>query len=223
MIRHKIAYLSQILTIFDIVAHLGHIDKKPKKWYSGGPMTYLSLKKIQTIALSLAFITLVPQATQAQSMAVGIPLMATMTTTPGGATTVMVDSEPEAPELKAEFPEAEDRTPRRVIYMIATAYSSDPAQTDSTPCIPALHTFDLCKEYAKTGVADTVATNDISLKTALRVSGLTISGKPLDSQNMVVRDRMNKKYTGKSRIDIWMPSKEEAIKFGVQRIKVEIF
>lgn len=177
-------------------------------------MTYLSLKKIQTIALSLAFIALAPQAVQAQAQSVvaGIPLMATMTTTPGGATTVMADSEPEVPEPKAEFPEVNERPARRVIYMIATAYSSDPAQTDNTPCIPALHTYNLCEEYEKTGAYNTVATNDISLKTVLRLNG----------KEVVVRDRMNKKYTGKNRIDIWMPTKEEAIKFGVQRVKVEV-
>lgn len=179
-------------------------------------MNYLSLKKLQTIALSLAFITLVPQATQAQSLLAGIPLMATMTTTPGGANTVMVNSEPSAPAAKTDFPEAAQRPARRTLTVVATAYSSDPAQTDSTPCIPAMSSFDLCANFAKTGVEDTIAANDLSLGTKVRFPEL------FGDKVFTVRDRMNSKYTGKSRIDFWMNEKKDAITFGAQRLKMEV-
>ena len=175
-------------------------------------MNHLSLPKFQTIALSLAFILLVPQTTHAQSLSVGIPLMATMTTTPGGANTVMANSEPATPELKTEFPEAAERPARRTLYVVATAYSSEPAQTDSTPCIPAMSSFDLCANFAKNGLEDTIASNDLSLGTKVRIGDKVYT----------VRDRMNKKYTGKSRIDLWMNSKNDAIKFGAQRLKIEV-
>lgn len=179
-------------------------------------MNYLSLKKVQTIALSLAFIALVPQTVQAQSLAAGIPVMVTMTTTPGGANTVMANLEPATPALKSEFPEAAQRPARRTLTVVATAYSSEPGQTDNTPCIPAMSSFDLCANFAKTGVEDTIAANDLSLGTKVRFPEL------FGDKVFTVRDRMNSKYTGKSRIDFWMNEKSDAIKFGAQRIKMEV-
>ncbi|KKS52756.1 MAG: hypothetical protein UV18_C0005G0190 [Candidatus Magasanikbacteria bacterium GW2011_GWC2_42_27] len=41
------------------------------------------------------------------------------------------------------FPVSEDSEPRREMWVVATAYSSDPAQTDASPCTPAMN-FDLC-------------------------------------------------------------------------------
>jgi 3D (Asp-Asp-Asp) domain-containing protein len=34
---------------------------------------------------------------------------------------------------------------------------------------------------------------------------------------------MNARYNGKMRIDIWMPSREEAIEFGAQWIEMEVY
>lgn len=179
-------------------------------------MNHLSLKKLPTIALSLVIIALVPQAAQAKSLLSGIPLMATMTTTPGGANTVMVNSEPDAPALKSAFPEAGERPARRTLSVVATAYSSDPAQTDSTPCIPAMSSFDLCANFAKNGIEDTIAANDLSLGTKVRFPEL------FGDKVFTVRDRMNSKYTGKNRIDFWMNEKSEAITFGAKRLKMEV-
>lgn len=179
-------------------------------------MNYLSLKKAQTIALSLAFIMLAPQAVQAQSFTASIPMMITMTTTHGGANMVMANLEPAAPAPKAAFPEAVERPARRTMFVVATAYSSEPGQTDNTPCIPAMSSFDLCANFAKTGVEDTIAANDLSLGTKVRFPDL------FGDKVFTVRDRMNSKYTGKSRIDFWMNEKSDAIHFGAQRIKMEV-
>lgn len=99
--------------------------------------------------------------------------------------------------------------------VIATAYSSEAAQTDATPCIPAMWKFDLCENFAKTGIEDTIADNSLKL-------GTVVQFKELPGQIFVVRDRMNSKYTGKPRIDFWKSSKPAAVKFGVQKFTMEV-
>jgi len=121
-------------------------------------------------------------------------------------------SEKEAP---ASFPDTLDIEPRRVVWTTMTAYSSDVAQTDNTPCIPASG-LDLCEYYEKYGVADTVAANFLPLGTQVRFPEL------YGDKVFVVRDRMNARY-GWGRGDFWMPSYSEAKNFGVKRVKMEIY
>lgn len=108
------------------------------------------------------------------------------------------------------------RTVKRSQVVVATAYSSEAAQTDSTPCIPAMWKFDLCENFAKTGIEDTIAANFLPLGTEVRFPEV------YGDKVFVVRDRMNSKYNGKSRIDFWMNQKSDAIKFGAQRMKMEV-
>lgn len=115
------------------------------------------------------------------------------------------------------FPESSTRDARYTMYVVATAYSSEVAQTDDTPCIPAMWKFNLCDYYDMYGVADTIAANDLPLGTKVRFPEL------YGDKVFTVRDRMNRRYTGKSRIDFWLPEKSEAIQFGVQRIEMEVF
>ncbi len=100
--------------------------------------------------------------------------------------------------------------------VVATAYSSEAAQTDSTPCIPAMWKFNLCDYFAATGIEDTIAANFLPLGTKVRFP--EVYGDKI----FVVRDRMNAKYNGKSRIDFWMSSKPAAVKFGVKTMKMEV-
>ncbi len=125
------------------------------------------------------------------------------------------------------FPVSGEREARRVMSVVATAYSSDPYQTDSTPCLPAMN-FDLC-EAAEEGVVDTIAANFLPLGTKVRFPEL------YGDKVFTVRDRMNARYNGTNRIDFYkaqldadgnvdnVASKQEAIDFGVQRITMEIF
>ena len=129
-------------------------------------------------------------------------------TTPVAAvaeTTVPVEPAPE-PVIPAKWSKT----------VVATAYSSEAAQTDSTPCIPAMWKFDLCEYFAKTGIEDTIAANFLPLGTKVRFPAL------YGDKIFVVRDRMNAKYNGKSRIDFWKSSKPAAVKFGVQTMTMEI-
>ncbi len=127
------------------------------------------------------------------------------------------------------FPEVQPATPKRTMWVVATAYSSDPWQTDNSPCIPAMTKFDLCAQYVETGVADTIATNILPLGTKVKFPDL------YGDKVFVVRDRMNAKYNGTNRIDFWIGSehptnatiirdaKQQAIQFGVKRLKMEIY
>lgn len=136
------------------------------------------------------------------------------------------------PELeKTSFPVAGDRAPVRTLRVFATAYSSDPYQTDSTPCIPAMN-FDLCEHYLAHGLEDTIAANFLKLGTKVRFPEM------YGEKIFVVRDRMNSRYNydkiGYHRIDFYKvaamngqidnkASKLEAIEFGFKRnIKMEV-
>jgi 3D (Asp-Asp-Asp) domain-containing protein len=129
--------------------------------------------------------------------------------------------------LREDFPVAGEREAPRTRSIVATSYSSDPYQTDSTPCLPAMN-YDLC-EHAMNGEVNTIAANDLPLGTQVRFPEL------YGDTVFVVRDRMNRRYTGKSRIDFYVAkldadgnvdnvaSKQNAINFGVKRLKMEIF
>lgn len=123
------------------------------------------------------------------------------------------------------FPEPGERAPKYVMNVLATAYSSDVWQTNDQPCIPADFHYNLCETFEETGVADTIAANFLPLGTKVRING----------KMYTVRDRMNKKYNGTNRIDVYMAegnesgkldaraSREAARQFGVQRFEMEVF
>jgi 3D (Asp-Asp-Asp) domain-containing protein len=114
-----------------------------------------------------------------------------------------------------KFPLAGNRVPARTVWVVATAYSSDVAQTDDTPCIPA-NGYNLCEHYEEHGFGNTIAANFLPLETHVRLPEL------FGDQVLIVRDRMNRRY-GPGRIDIWMPTRQEAKEFGVQYLKMEQF
>lgn len=92
---------------------------------------------------------------------------------------------------------------KRVV--IVTAYSSTPDQTDSSPFITASGT------YVRDGI---VAAN--FLKFGTRVKFPQLYGDKV----FVVEDRMAPKNSHK--IDIWMPSRDQAIEFGVKKTEMII-
>jgi 3D (Asp-Asp-Asp) domain-containing protein len=92
---------------------------------------------------------------------------------------------------------------------IVSAYNSEVAQCDDSPCITA-NGFNVCEH----GIEDTVAANFLKLGTKIRIP------EAFGDKVFVVRDRMNKRYS--NRIDIWMVKKEDAKLFGVQALKIEI-
>lgn len=135
-------------------------------------------------------------------------------------------------ESAVEFPEIKEVSPLRILKVMATAYSSDPWQTDSTPCKPAMD-FDLCENYLKYGIEDTIAANFLPLGAKVRFPEL------YGDKVFTVRDRMNVKYNfnqiGYYRIDFYKAAateegkldiktaKYKAINFGIkQGLKMEV-
>jgi len=93
--------------------------------------------------------------------------------------------------------------------VVATAYSSDPAQTDDTPCITA-DNFDVCQANEE----NVLAANFLRFGTKVRIPEL------YGDKVFIVHDRMNPKYD--HRVDLWKTSKNRALSFGIRLIKIEI-
>lgn len=93
---------------------------------------------------------------------------------------------------------------RRLLVPI-TAYSSTVDQTDSTPFITASGT------RVRDGV---IAANFLPIGTMVKIP--SVFGEKV----FRVEDRMNKRYW--MRADIWMPTREQALTFGLRTLPVEI-
>lgn len=94
---------------------------------------------------------------------------------------------------------------RRVVTATITAYSSEARQTDSTPFVTAIGTT------VRPGV---VAANWLPIGTRVRIPEI------FGEREFVVEDRMNKRY--EDRLDVWLPTRAEAVQFGVRKARVEI-
>lgn len=104
------------------------------------------------------------------------------------------------------FPQSQMRTAPRTMTVTATAYTSDVWQTDATPFITASGTT------VRDGV---VAANFLPIGTKVKIPD------KYGDQIFVVEDRMNARYS--RRLDIWMDNIEQARRFGVQKIDIEIY
>ena len=92
------------------------------------------------------------------------------------------------------------------IKVIATAYSSTPDQTDSTPFITA------SGEYVQDGI---IANNMLPFGTKVMIPSL------YGNKIFTVEDRMNSKKSN-YQIDIWMDSTTSAIDFGAKTVEIQV-
>ena len=83
--------------------------------------------------------------------------------------------------------------------VILTGYSSSQDETDDDPWITA------SGEWVSEG---TVASNFLSLGTKIKIPDI------FGDKIFIVKDRMNKRYDNKNHIDVWFPTKEEALNLG---------
>ena len=90
----------------------------------------------------------------------------------------------------------------RLVKTTATAYNSLENQTDSTPWVTASGT------KCRSGV---IACNFLPIGTKVWIKGF-------GHKIFVVEDRMHKRFS--DRIDIWMESHHEAIKFGKKQVLI---
>ena len=108
---------------------------------------------------------------------------------------------------------AEDATNERTVAYsrryTMTAYNSEEAQCDASPCITA-NGFNVCEH----GIEDTVAANFLPFGTEIRIPEL------FGDKILIVRDRMNARYT--ERVDVWLLHKDNAIDFGVKYPLIEV-
>ena len=94
----------------------------------------------------------------------------------------------------------------KTIKVVITAYSSTPDQTDDAPFTTA----------SGKSVADgVVANNMLPLGTKIKIPGL------YGDKIFVIEDRMNRKKSD-YHIDIWMPSREVAVNFGVKTAEIQV-
>jgi len=87
----------------------------------------------------------------------------------------------------------------------ATAYSSTVDQCDATPFITA------SGQHVRDGI---VATNFLPFGTKVKIPDI------YGDKVFEVQDRMNARY--QTRIDVWMPTRGEAIQFGLRQIEIEV-
>ncbi len=113
------------------------------------------------------------------------------------------------PVIINSLPENDIWQTKKSGYYTITAYSSEVAQCDGSPCITA-NGFNLCEH----GIEDTIATNFLPFGAKVRIPEIT------GDKVFIVRDRMNPRYH--NRLDIWMLNKQDAKKFGVKVTMVEI-
>ncbi len=97
-------------------------------------------------------------------------------------------------------------TVKKTITSVATAYSSDVAQTDSSP---------FTTSNGKQVYDGLVAANWLPYNTKIRMPDL------FGDKIFTVNDRMNPRYdTG--RLDVWMKSRGEAMDFGLRHVRIQI-
>lgn len=123
----------------------------------------------------------------------------------GGVQAVLVAARPDQPA--PGLPLADEREPRRVIWVLATAYTSSVDETDDTPFITASGT---------TTHAGTIAANFLYFGTRARIPDY------FGDFIFTVEDRMNERY-GSGRIDIWMPTKAQAREWGARWVQIELY
>ncbi|MDD4332593.1 MAG: hypothetical protein PHT51_00590 [Patescibacteria group bacterium] len=120
-------------------------------------------------------------------------------------TEIIVNDEEESGKIRIT-----DALPIKKIYTrTITAYNSEAAQCDSSPCITA-NGFNVCAH----GKEDTIAANFLPFGAKVRIPDL------FGDRVFTVRDRMNSRYY--QRVDVWMVEKEDAKHFGVKLAKIEV-
>lgn len=93
----------------------------------------------------------------------------------------------------------------KTVKMWVTAYASMPEETDDTPFVTAMGTL------THDGI---VATNMLPFGTKVQFPKL------FGTKVFTVEDRMHRRKVGF--IDIWMPTKKDAVKFGISQSEVVV-
>ncbi len=114
--------------------------------------------------------------------------------------TIIANNLVEVSETSAGKPVCPELQKRLVVI---TAYSSSVEETDSSPFITA------SGSYVRDGI---IAANFLPIGTQVKIPAL------YGDKIFIVEDRMARKNSHK--VDIWMPSKSQALQFGVKRAEI---
>jgi 3D (Asp-Asp-Asp) domain-containing protein len=107
-----------------------------------------------------------------------------------------------SPVLKIQSNKQEEH---KVVKVLITAYSSTPEETDDTPFITA------SGSYVREGI---VAANFLPFGARIKIPEI------FGDQVFVVEDRLHERHN--DRIDVWFPTKEKALRFGIKISEIEI-
>ncbi len=146
------------------------------------------------LALSLFFV--LPSAARATASVLDV----------SRATALEVEAMQNTTKPFGALPESGLAHPTYTMTVMATAYNSDPAQTDDTPFITASGTT------TRPGV---LAANFLPFGTLVKIP------EYFGDQIFIVEDRMNPRYD--TRIDIWMEEGPEARQFGLRTVAIEVY
>ena len=112
---------------------------------------------------------------------------------------------PEADQPLAENDRENQAEKTEIVKILITAYSSSVDETDETPFITA------SGSYVRSGI---VAANFLPFGAAIRIP------KIFGNQIFIVEDRLHERNS--NQVDIWLPTKKEALEFGVKISEIEI-
>ena len=154
---------------------------------------------VSTLVFTALLVGTIPAAyaqTDFDKVRIGLPLGAIIIKSNSllqAKSAVSTESAYSKPEMDAKF------------RVYVTAYSSSEDETDSTPHLTASGT------KTRDGV---LASNIFPIGTRVKIPEL------FGNQIFVIEDRMHERYS--DRIDVWMPSKAQALRFGKRQTEVQI-
>ena len=132
-----------------------------------------------------------------------------ITNSSGGFIAEDFSQEPVAEFLAQNYPvlnDSENQAEKtEIVKILITAYSSSVDETDETPFITA------SGSYVRSGI---VAANFLPFGAAIRIP------KIFGNQIFIVEDRLHERNS--NQVDIWLPTKKEALEFGVKISEIEI-
>src|SRR3989344_5219187 len=122
---------------------------------------------------------------------------------------ILLGLNPQIEQKPADEPEKlavqEQKNKEKRMEVWVTAYSSTPDQTDDSPFITAANT------PVRHGV---IAANFLPFGTEIKMPAL------FGDEIFIVEDRMHRRKSGF--IDVWMPTRKAALKFGIKRTEIVI-
>ncbi len=166
-----------------------------------------SSKRILIVAALIGFNLLFTIKELSLASQIPIPEKIDIPTADAAASQGTVLAQTKIPQVSVKTASAVQTKSVKLVRFTATAYSSTPDQTDGDPFITA------SGQRVHPGVA---ASNVLPFGTKFKLPAL------FGDQIFTIEDRMNAKYDGQRRVDIWFNSTEKAIDFGVKNAEMEI-